>query len=46
MAITANIAAEQFTLRYLGGKQEHLMIVCLLNFISVEDRIRQDLDIL
>ncbi len=46
MAITANIAAEQFTLRYLGGKQEHLMIVCLLNFISVEYRIRQDLDIL
>ncbi len=46
MAITANIAAEQFTLRYLGEKQEHLMIVCLLNFISVEDKIRQDLEIL
>jgi len=40
MAITANIAAEQFTLRYLEEKQEHLMIVYLLNFISVEDRIR------
>ncbi len=40
MAITVNIAAEQFTLRYLGEKQERLMIVCLLNFISVEDRIR------
>jgi hypothetical protein len=39
MAITANIAAEQFTLRYLGEKQEHLMTACLLNFISVENRI-------